>query len=720
MKGASVYLRLGWKLVPLHGVTEEGACTCAKGAECPSAGKHPRITDWVDQASDDPEVVATWGDHGNIGVATGHGFFVLDVDPRNGGQVPPDLPRTVQAVTPSGGAHYFFKMIPGVTNSAGKIGPGLDIRGIGGQVAVAPSQTAKGPYRWVNPPWNTEFADAPGSLVEALSRAPALPASTERGFFPAASRAVLDAARDALETHGPAVEGSGGDLHTFRAAALLVHDFALTDDEAWPLLTEWNEGCQPPWEETELRAKLSGGGKYGKAEYGCRRTLDSVETARKLIIDWQTAGSGEAEMLAMVDRVRRLPFDDPTKRQLVLNDLMGATSMGAQALALPRARVRAAAVVTPSSGYDLSTTGQPHANLNNALICLEQTKRLIWWDEFQQRVQTPEGEWSDADDLALTVEMQRRLGLTKMPLQIVQQAVQAYAHQNRRDVVRETLERFEWDGVERIAGFLSAAFGAEPSDYTSSASTNFWRSLVARALQPGCKVDTMIVLEGDQGIKKSTGLREIAGAEFFAEASESPHSKDFFLALQGKLIVEVAEMDAFSRSEVTAVKRVLSCQIDRFRAPYERTTRDWPRRGVFVGTTNRSDWARDDTGARRFWPITCRQVDLEWIREHREQLFAEAVETMDQGWWDMPAEATAAEQEARWNADPWEDLVADYLKDSDGEVRVIDLLKHPLGLETSRIDRPAQMRVASILKRLGFGKRDSWHAGRKSKLWVRL
>jgi hypothetical protein len=747
VKAASVYARLGWAVVPLHDVSS-GACSCSKGAACKPAGKHPRLRDWTNEATSDADQVAAWAaawPAGNVGVATGSasGIWVLDVDPDHGGldtlaqlvALHGPIPATAQATTGSGGTHYIFTLPDfAVTNTASKLGNGLDVRGDGGQIVVAPSRSAKGQYRWVRPPWDTPPAPAPAWLLAMLGRtaAAASPATTERGYFPPATAALLEAARAALAAHGPAIDGQGGGLHTVQAAAILTHDFALTDEEAWSLIADWNETCQGPWELDDLRVMLGRGRRYGKAEYGCKRPMDALAAARKLIADWRATSASlaeadrEAAMFAMLEKVRPLAAQDPARREIIQNELTAATGLRASGLALPRAVPRAAAKPEPTTpdayGFERSSSGAPLANIDNAVRVLEHERREIYFEEFSQRIRKTDGEWSDADDLEFALDMQRRLGLAKMTPQVANQAVLIYAHHNARDRVREALERWEWDGVERIGAFFALAYGAPDTEYTRAASGNFWRSLVARALKPGCKVDTMVVLEGVQGLQKSTSLRRIAGPELFAEASESPSSKDFFLALQGKLLVEVAEMDAFSRSEVTAVKRVLSCQVDRFRAPYERSTRDWPRRGVFVGTTNRSDWARDDTGARRFWPIRCHRVDLAYIEANRVQLYAEAVARVSQGegWWDMPTEATRAEQEARRVEDPWEDILGQHLtgKDAPDRLLMTDLLRIQLGLDANRMDKAAQQRAASVLRRLGWERVDGYHRGH-TKYWRR-
>lgn len=320
--------RLGWRVLPLN-------------------GKIPLLKAWQREASSDPGTIADWQDqypNANVGILTGDKFFVLDVDVKNGGTDTladleaehGDLPRTVQARTGSGGSHYLFKLpdFP-VSNSAGKVGPGLDIRGTGGQIVVAPSVTEAGRYTWVNAPWDVEIADAPAWLLELIRQRPdAEPAPVVRPTFPPASAEVLDAARRSLDVHGPAIQGNGGDDHTFVAAALLVHDFALTDAEAWPLFVDWNDDCNPPWSESDLRSKLRGGSAYGKLPYGCRRTMDVVQTARMLISQWQQSGSIDATVLS--PKLRVLALDDVTARAVVEQEWHAATGLAGRSLGLPR------------------------------------------------------------------------------------------------------------------------------------------------------------------------------------------------------------------------------------------------------------------------------------------------------------------------------------------------------------------------------------------------
>ena len=308
-------------------------------------------------------------------------------------------------------------------------------------------------------------------------------------------------------------------------------------------------------------------------------------------------------------------------------------------------------------------------------------------------------EWQDSDDLEITRHIQSTLCITRMGRDAVSQAVMDTAYKHRSNCVKEWIESLQWDGTQRLESFFSDYFCAVDSQYTRAASKNFWLSIVARVYKPGCKVDNMIVLEGSQGLGKSTAMHTIGG-DWFAEQHESAlYPKAFAEILQGKLLIEISEMEAFTRVEVSRVKQTVSCASDRFRASYARYASDHPRTCVFVGTTNRDDWNRDETGARRFWPIACQgAINLIGIRENRDSLFAEARHRFVAGenHWDMPPDATANEQEARFQADPWQDQIDEFIK---GERwTTTSKLLEKLGLDVSKRSKSEEMRVAACLR----------------------
>lgn len=366
------------------------------------------------------------------------------------------------------------------------------------------------------------------------------------------------------------------------------------------------------------------------------------------------------------------------------------------------------------------TTGLPLANLNNAYKVLESDFRLrdlVWFDEFLQRLMTTGfgpglevREWRDDDDVRLTLFMQSALGLQKMGVQTVNQAVIALARQRPRNCVLEWLGALPaWDGVDRCGSFFVDVFGAVDTAYARAAAHNFWVAMIARAKRPGCKVDNVVVLEGMQGKKKSSALSLLVSDVWFAEAQEDITSKDFYVGMQGKWLIEISELDAFSRADVATIKRVVTSRVDRYRPPYGRAAVDHPRMSVFVATTNKDDWNKDETGARRFWPIRCAgDIRHDLIIEQRTQLFAEALARFNAGesWWEMPEEETLNEQEKRFQADPWFDRVSSMLGPSRqlSGVTTSELMDD-LEIEVARQDRGAEMRVGSILRKLGWTRK---------------
>jgi hypothetical protein len=399
------YTELGFRVVPLHSVRADGGCTCGR-PECTSQGKHPRMPEWQKHATTDTGTVTGWWERwpdANVGIATGGPFFVLDVDPDKGGDVSlaqltaehGPLPTTPTQRTGSGGTHYLFGAPFPVTNSAGRVAPGLDIRGEGGQIVVAPSVSARGPYVWTVSP-ATPPADAPGWLLERLRAAPAPAAAPQqRGYFPPASAAVLEEARQALEQHGPAVDGQGGGLHTVLAGAILTHDFALTDVESWPLYVEWNTTCSPPWELDELRERLSRGRKYGKLAYGCRRALDAVEAVRRAAAAWQESNTGEAGIVELLTACRPLAAicGDPARHALILSTLKDATGLPVKAINLPRLETPTTPRVPGEIrvGTDMHrvaddsmTAIAPYVFQRNGLLCEVVTGERAWINELEQ------------------------------------------------------------------------------------------------------------------------------------------------------------------------------------------------------------------------------------------------------------------------------------------------------------------------------------------------
>ena len=233
---------------------------------------------------------------------------------------------------------------------------------------------------------------------------------------------------------------------------------------------------------------------------------------------------------------------------------------------------------------------------------------------------------------------------------MVADALQSVGQLQSYDPVRDYFDSLRWDNQVRSETWLTEISGAEDSEYTRAVSKRFLISVVARTYEPGCKVDTMLILSGKQGNLKSTLFSTLAGPrENFTDHLEKITSKDARMQIQGPMLIEMAELSNLSRAEVEDVKQFLSTQEDRFRPPYGRNDIFCPRRCVFVGTTNETNYLRDSTGARRFWPVSVNKIDLQKLSSMRDQLWAEAVELYRIGynWWLSDAEEKLAKKHQR-------------------------------------------------------------------------
>lgn len=365
----------------------------------------------------------------------------------------------------------------------------------------------------------------------------------------------------------------------------------------------------------------------------------------------------------------------------------------------------------------------------------ERWKGVIIWDDFRQSVVfTREPPWLAHDlpadrsrrDLVDTdiVRIQgwlSRYHSLDLPPKAVANAVQVVAEQTSRHEVREYLQGLKWDAALRVPGLASGYLGAGECEYATLVSKFFITSAVARVMSPGCKVDTMIVLEGEQGARKSTALRVLFGDGWFSDTPLDLQTKDRFVALQGTWCNEWPELDGFSRVDLNRIKSFLSSSRDKFRWPFGVRSVEIPRQCVFAGTTNPRVYLRDETGNRRFWPIDCGAIDIEALRRDRDQLWAEGVQRYeawkrakesgtpdselgpDERWWPEGRAEKAlftGEQEQRQQIDPWEPVLDPYLEHRQ-HVTTAEALGF-LGIEPGKRERGHEIRMGKVLDRLGW------------------
>ena len=191
--------------------------------------------------------------------------------------------------------------------------------------------------------------------------------------------------------------------------------------------------------------------------------------------------------------------------------------------------------------------------------------------------------------------------------------------------VQDYLNSLVWDGESRINTWMKDYLNAEDSgEALILISRRFLMGMVARVMQPGIKFDTMLILEGKQGIGKSSVGRILASEAWFSDTLPNIHDKDARLNLCGTWINEVPELANLKHSDVESYKSFFSAQTDRVRRPYGRNWEDFPRQTVFIGTTNAMSYLKDKTGNRRFWIVKIGEVQFAKLEKDKSQLLAEA------------------------------------------------------------------------------------------------
>ncbi len=346
----------------------------------------------------------------------------------------------------------------------------------------------------------------------------------------------------------------------------------------------------------------------------------------------------------------------------------------------------------------------------------------------QAPIQSQLGEWTDADAARLRTWFHRAYFMPPPPRAEIVDAILIAAQRHRFHPVRLYLEKLRWDGVDRLDFWLKDAFKSPaPDKYLSIIGPKFLIGSVARVMNPGCKMDNVLILEGEQGRGKSTAVAILYG-DWFSDAPLPIGDKDAYQTIQGVWGAELAELDSFNKSESTSAKAFFSQIRDRYRPSYGHNAQDFPRQTVFLGTTNQDEYLKDYSGNRRYWPILCKEVNTEWMRKNRDQLWAEAFHRYKAGdtWWifgDEERETVEREQDSRLMRDVWEDRLREFLAANSAEwFSAYELLTQAIGFDAPHIQRAHQNRIAPIMKALGWKKQrrrvpDSI-TGKVARIWV--
>jgi predicted P-loop ATPase len=377
---------------------------------------------------------------------------------------------------------------------------------------------------------------------------------------------------------------------------------------------------------------------------------------------------------------------------------------------------------------------KPHQNVHNVILALRSPDLggLFTFDEMERQVKVTEFlpdvfddqeprkkkfpyPFRDEDCTHMQAWFQT-VGMKTATQQTIGSGIYFVAKERSYHPIKQYLDLLKWDGRRRLNTWLSRALGVPSNRYHAKVSRKFLLSMIARIYRPGCKVDYTLVLVGKQGKLKSTIFSVLAGKWFSDDLPNLRNEKDAALHLNGKWLVEMAELSAIRKQDEEHVKAFLTRQIDKYRPPYGHVEVDEPRQCVFGATTNRADFLHDETGSRRFWPVKVVAIDLNWLKANRDQLFAEAKVCFDKGekWWpsDEWEEKHAKEEQDKYQQtdDVWEAAIKEYVEGyveeyRENKIRVGRICMRVLGFKEMRdIDPRTVGRVQKILMKLGMEK----------------
>jgi predicted P-loop ATPase len=376
-----------------------------------------------------------------------------------------------------------------------------------------------------------------------------------------------------------------------------------------------------------------------------------------------------------------------------------------------------------------SETGSPMPVLANALLALRRDptlKNLFAYDEmlcapvllrrFENEPKFEPRPLTDID-VGLVQERLQLIALRRLSRDTTYQAVDVHARELSYHPVRNYLNATRWDGIPRLKTWLPRYVGAAAGAYAERIGAMFLVAMVARIFEPGCKADYMLIIEGPQGELKSTACRILGGKWFSDNLPDISAGKDVSQHLRGKWLIEVSEMHAMGRAEAAQLKAFVTRTAERYRPSYGRNEVIEPRQCIFIGTTNRAEYLRDETGGRRFWPIKAGTIDIEALANDRDQLFAEAVSAYRSGvnWWpdkEFEQKHIMPEQASRYETDAWQDTIAEYLQGQQ-KVTIGQVAREALFIETPRIGTADQRRIAAALDQLKWKRQPKDWQGKR-------
>lgn len=359
------------------------------------------------------------------------------------------------------------------------------------------------------------------------------------------------------------------------------------------------------------------------------------------------------------------------------------------------------------------------SNLNNLFIynefsmTVEYARDAIWHD-------VKAGQELRDKDFVFVMEYLARTKKAEFSIESIRHAIVQLAEGNKYNPVRFYLSQMEWDQQPRLDKWLVNCVGAENSKYTHAVGAKFLMGSVARIFVPGIKFDNVLVLEGPENIGKSTIFRTLSHPWFCDSIDLTQKDKEIVEKMRGYWFLEVAEMFGVSDANQERIKSFLTRQDDVQRLPYERLTGTFKRQSVFCASSNKLSYLFGEEGNRRFWPVQCGVLNIDWLKENKDQLFAEAKYRWENGEdlflnKELFEIAKKVQSEKLSVNEVWFSIIERFLI-SKNEATMQDILENCLKIDIREMtNRSYTINVGRILKRLGFEKKD--YNARNPRYW---